>query len=138
MQDMRDPADRPVPEPKLILIVDDEALIVDALEFLVEELGYVPLSAKNGREALEHIRSRWPILVMTDSMMPFVRGAQLIAEIRTRAATWELVPPIFILMTAAELASVTQTQADVFVRKPFEIPEIERILRRLLNISTEE
>ena len=138
MQDMRDPADRPVPEPTLVLIVDDEAPIVDALEFLVEELGYTSLSAQNGRDALEHIRHRWPTLVLTDFMMPFVSGVQLITEIRTRAAAWGLAQPIFIIMTAARSTSVVEINADVIVLKSFEISDIEEILRRFLDIVPTE
>ena len=43
--------------PSKILIVDDEPFNVDYLEQELEDLGYVTVSARNGREALE--KSRW-------------------------------------------------------------------------------
>ena len=132
MQEMRTPTDCPVLEPNSILIVDDEAPIVAALEYLVEDLGFTPISAKNGREAVALIRQRWPILILTDFMMPLVSGVQVIQEMRALAATWDLISPIVIIMTAVEPNTIAREIADEMVRKPFEIPDMEQLIKRLL------
>lgn len=48
------------------MIAEDEELIAVALGLIVEELGHFPLQARNGHQALELVRTRWPALLITD------------------------------------------------------------------------
>src|SRR3990170_3424565 len=69
-----------------ILIVDDEAhirlLIAQTLEELEEE-GVEILTAENGEEALEIIRSEKPRLVFLDVMMPKMNGFDVCRRVKT-------------------------------------------------------
>ena len=58
--------------PSKILIVDDDPFDVDLLE--LEDLGYVTVSASNGREALEKVAMEAPDLILLDVMMPIMDG----------------------------------------------------------------
>jgi CheY-like chemotaxis protein len=60
--------------PSRILIVDDEPFNVDYLEQELEDLGYTTVSARNGEEALEHVRVEAPDLILLDVMMPIMDG----------------------------------------------------------------
>src|SRR5438105_1220595 len=64
-------------ESLLILIVDDDIPIGEMLAEVVRELGYTPLVAYNGQQALTLAREHWPALVITDQMMPFLSGTDL-------------------------------------------------------------
>ena len=69
-------------EPILILIVDDEEPIIDMLATFVADLGYTPLVAQNGQQALDLARDCGPALIITDLMMPVMNGADLIVALR--------------------------------------------------------
>ena len=65
-----------------ILIVDDEPFNIDYLEQELEELNYVILTATNGREALDRVRSEKPDLILLDIMMPVMDGYEATRKIR--------------------------------------------------------
>lgn len=115
----------------LVLIAEDEAPIAEVLAMIVEEAGYVPLVAAHGRRALELARERRPALLITDLMMPQLSGAELIAALRADAAEDGRVIPV-ILTTAAPLPSGGHLAVDAYLRKPFDITEVEALLHRFL------
>src|ERR1051325_201178 len=65
-----------------ILIVDDEPFNVDYLEQELEDSNYTILTASNGREALERVRSELPDLILLDIMMPFMDGFEVLAHLQ--------------------------------------------------------
>ena len=69
-----------------ILIVDDEAAIVELLRLVLEDVGYRVLAAENGQDALAVIRRERPQLVLTDYMMPGLDGVGLAQAIHADAA----------------------------------------------------
>jgi DNA-binding response OmpR family regulator len=114
-----------------VLIVEDEEPIALALSFLVEDMGYMPLTASNGKEALELARTRHPALIITDLMLPQMTGKELIVILRQEAHADSWVP--IILMTAAGRAYTNDSGADAVLLKPFDIPGVEALLRRFLG-----
>lgn len=120
-------------EPYLVLIVEDESSIAAVLAAFVEGLGYVPLVAPHGAAALGLARARWPALVLTDQMMPLLSGSRLIAALRADAeARGQRMPPT-ILMSAGSLRIAEQAGADVVLPKPFDLEQVEALLKRFLG-----
>lgn len=115
----------------LVLIAEDEEPIALALSFIVEDAGYTPLVAAHGREALELARARHPALIITDLMMPRMTGQELIAILRQEAQEDHHIP--IILMSAAGKAYVADSGADALLPKPFDITQVEDLLRRFLG-----
>jgi CheY-like chemotaxis protein len=66
-----------------ILIVDDERDVVHYLEMLLQDHGYETLSARNGNEALELVRSQRPDLVTLDISMPEASGTKFYRAVKT-------------------------------------------------------
>jgi CheY-like chemotaxis protein len=130
MQVGESPTDVPKPEPTLILIVDDEAAIAETLAEFMLELGYPTLIASNGEQALTLARLRWPALVFTDLMMPYLNGIEFIAALRAEAAARKVTPPFTVLLTAAGKRAIKQTDADAIVLKPFELEQIEQVVNQ--------
>jgi two-component system, sensor histidine kinase and response regulator len=134
-----EPAGEPAPgrpgsgEGPLVLIADDEEAIVEVVGEMVAEAGADPLKAAHGREALELARARRPALVITDLMMPYLSGAQLIAALRADAAADGQIAPPVIVMTAVHNAASDALGADAVLRKPFELGEVQRLLHRFLG-----
>jgi DNA-binding response OmpR family regulator len=109
----------------VVLVVDDERPIVDLLQDLLQEQGYVVRRAYDGITALQLIERELPDLVVTDVMMPRLDGLALFNEIRTRTATLPV-----ILMSAA----VTPRKIDAtFVPKPFDIDTLLDIVDEKLQ-----
>jgi CheY-like chemotaxis protein len=116
----------------LVLIVDDEAPIAEALAYMVEDAGYTALTAFRGRAGLDLARTHYPALIITDMMMPQLDGAGLIAALRADAeADHRPMPPI-IAMTAGGLRHAEAAGADAVMQKPFSVEEVESLLRRFL------
>ena len=120
-------------EPPLVLIVDDEAPIAEALAFIVRDVGCSPSTASNGQQALELARAHWPALVLTDLMMPILDGAGLMAALRVEAATTQRPMPAVIILTAGGMAEARAIGADIVMRKPFDVYDLERHITRLLS-----
>ena len=67
---------------KKILIVDDEPDVVGYLEMLLQDHGYTTVSAADGNEALELVRSERPDLVTLDISMPEASGTRFYRELK--------------------------------------------------------
>ncbi len=120
-------------EPILILIADDEEPIVELLATFVEELGYTPLVAQNGQQALELARERGPALIITDLMMPVMSGADLILALRAEAAEHGRASPPIVLLTAGSRRAADHLPVEAVLSKPFGLEQLERVIRRLLD-----
>jgi DNA-binding response OmpR family regulator len=123
-------------EPPVILIVDDEISIAETLAEFVMELGYTPLIAYNGQQALALARERWPILVMTDMMMPLLNGAGLVQGLRAEAKSRKKALPPIILLSAVHEQMLKDLHVDVIVPKPFDLDHLEQVVYRLLGGTT--
>ena len=117
----------------LVLIAEDEEPQAEIVVFVVREAGYTPLVALNGRQALALARDSRPALLITDLMMPYLDGSELIAALRADAAAGGASVPPIVLMTAASMAAARAAGADVVLRKPFHLVDLEALLRRFLG-----
>ena len=80
-----------------VLVVDDDPDIRTLLVLVLEEHELVVQTARNGREAYELAIELQPRLVLSDLMMPVMRGDALYAALRGNATTADT---IFVLMTS--------------------------------------
>ncbi len=117
----------------LILIADDEEPIVELLAMFIEDLGYSPLRAQNGQQALNLAREHGPALIITDLMMPVMDGADLIQALRAEAAAQGRDSPPIVLLTAGSTGVANQLPVEALVRKPLDLDRLERVIRRLLE-----
>jgi len=79
-------------EPRVILAVDDDPLVLTNTIAMLEDLGHSAVAAATGHEALDILRSGDSIdLVLTDQIMPGMTGAELATAIR---ADWPKLPVI--------------------------------------------
>src|SRR5919199_1132198 len=111
-----------------VLIIDDEAPIVDLLTDIVEERGHVALRANNGVMGLALARAARPDLIISDVMMPLLDGYALLNALRSEP---ELAHVTVVLVSAAFPRTgkpQTNPPADVYLRKPFDVATIEGIL----------
>jgi DNA-binding response OmpR family regulator len=121
------------PETSVVLIVDDDKPIADIIALVVAEAGYVPMVATRGQQAVELAQARWPALLITDLMIPFMSGSALIGTLRAAAMAGGHTAPPAILMTAANLRHAYAAGADAVLRKPFDLDDLDALLRRFLG-----
>jgi DNA-binding response OmpR family regulator len=119
---------------KRVLIVDDEANIVAALDYLLRRSGYEVSVAATGDEALRQVEAFAPDLVLLDVMMPEKSGYEVCRRIRERP---ELSAVKIVMLSAkgreAEVSKGISLGADLYVTKPFSNAELVARIRELLG-----
>ena len=118
---------------KTILIVDDEAGILDVLEFILIDAGFAVKSALNGQEALAVLQETVPDLVILDYMMPILDGNSVIKAMRAD----EKYSKIPIILTSALDEVTIRKRSDgyqAFLRKPYKTERLMEAIFRLLNL----
>jgi CheY-like chemotaxis protein len=130
-----DEASSPSPETQqvIVLVAEDEETIAETLAMIVEDSGYLPVVARNGREALALSRQHRPQLIITDLMMPFLSGQDFLVGARADAAAQGTQPPAVMVVTAASRARAEEAGADAVIVKPFDINKLEAVMERLLQ-----
>ncbi len=114
-----------------ILVVDDEFGIGELLEAVLLDEGHRVITAMNGRHALERMAEARPDLVISDLMMPVMDGGALRQAMLNNPDQCDIP---FLLMCAVPEAGISSriTQYDAFLRKPFKLADITRLVAELL------
>ncbi|MCQ4225255.1 response regulator [Stutzerimonas stutzeri] len=114
----------------VILLVDDEPGIRNMLTMLLEEEGYQVITAGDGREALTMLEDIRPDLIITDYMMPYVTGAQLIGAIRNLPAYADL--PVLLMSAALPTYIDPDVMAIPFLSKPADLNHLLAVIEQLI------
>jgi len=119
-----------------ILLVDDEADLLEVLAMSLSHSGYAPFTASSGEEALEAVRDRRFAVVVTDIRMPGMGGGALLDSLKSTDAA----NPAVILITAFEDIGVEEAHdrgAEALVLKPFDLAELCAAIERSILPPTE-
>ena len=125
-----------------VLIVDDSKLALMALKGLLTNAGYEVVTAMNGREALENLKTSPARLVISDWEMPVMNGIEF-----CRAVRGEDFPGYvyFLLLTSHgtldEMIQGLSAGADDFITKPYSPDEVLARIRageRILSLETRD
>ncbi len=119
--------------PSCILVVDDEAHILQVLSLKLRNAGYEVLTAVDGEEAFEIATQREPDLVITDFQMPYMTGLELVHALAQQPGTAKI--PV-LMLTARGYAIDDEDLAIGNIRdvlsKPFSprsiLAQVEKIL----------
>ena len=111
-------------EQKVILVVDDDRELVDAVRAVLERQGYKVIQAHDGHQGKQAIYNQRPDLVILDMMMPRMGGYPVLEHFKDKADA----PPI--IMVTANEGSRHKVYAEYlgvidYIRKPF---AMERLL----------
>ncbi len=119
---------------KRILIVEDNTHMANLLSDILDIFEFRGIQAKDGEEALKHLKSQDFDMVITDIKMPKLNGVELLKSIKGSCPDLPV-----IVITAYEKPStqkeIYDAKADGFLAKPFTVKQIEELLKKVLNYN---
>ena len=124
---------------ELILIVEDEADLVQSLEYNLQQQGYDTRVALDGQSALEALDEKRLALVVLDLMLPDMSGLEVCRWIRNEE-TMRATPVLILTARGEEIDRITgfEAGADDYVVKPFCVDELMLRVRAILRRSQVE
>ena len=121
---------------KKILLVEDDAELVELLTFNLKKAGFAIGTAVDGIEAIKKARSVGPDLVLLDIMLPELDGFAVCEMLRREPAT-AAIPIIMLTALSSELARFTglDAGADDYITKPFNLKELVSRVEGFLKLK---
>jgi len=119
----------------VILVVDDDPDILEALSEILEAEGFEIRRARNGKEALERLEPDPPKLILLDLMMPVMDGWEFAQRLRQKTN----LPRIPIIVLSAD-RNVGNKALDIgavgHLAKPFELNDLLEMVKKALKGSS--
>jgi CheY-like chemotaxis protein len=116
-----------------VLVVDDQADMLELLEASFSMRGYEVVSARNGQEALAMVYQEQPDVVLLDIMMPVFDGYEICRILKNNEKTKHI--PIIFMTAKAQKDDIErgfELRADGYVVKPFEPLELTDFTEKIL------
>lgn len=116
-----------------LLIIDDSEEILTALTNFFTQKNYDVVSAANGLDGLKHIEAKDAAfdLIITDLVLPNISGVAIISIVKKKFPD---TPVIAITGWGEHPESLAkEAHADHVLEKPFKLPELEQLVKKLLN-----
>ncbi len=118
---------------KRILIVEDEASIIDLLKLILTREGYEVASCQSGRDAIAAIKAYHPHLVILDVMLPGLDGISIVRIMNED----EMISSTPVIVTSALVESqkmfVSFPQVKGFASKPFVLAEFTKQVKKAIG-----
>jgi two-component system response regulator AtoC len=115
-----------------VLVIDDDPGVRDYMEALVSRQGYEVTAAADGEEALKNLETTLPDLITLDVVLPGMDGLQTLEKLKQR------LPDVPVVMLsghgqARNIVEAMRRGASDFLRKPFEVEELELAFQKALE-----
>jgi DNA-binding response OmpR family regulator len=123
-------------EGKKLLLAEDDNLLASLLRYRLEKGGYEVSLSKDGKEVKKYLAEEIPDIIVSDIMMPYFSGIELIDFVRNELGSKT---PIIIISSAGNEENVLtafELGANDFISKPVSPSElIVRVKRELDNVK---
>jgi two-component system response regulator AtoC len=115
-----------------VLVIDDDPGVRDYMEALVSRQGYEVLAVADGEQALQSLETTQPDLITLDVVLPGMDGLETLSELKKR------LPDVPVVMLsghgqARNIVEAMRLGASDFLRKPFEVEELELAFQKALE-----
>ncbi|WP_026768654.1 response regulator transcription factor [Asinibacterium sp. OR53] len=116
-----------------ILVAEDEPMLLKTIELKLKKEGYDVIATGDGRDAIARIEKDDPDLVISDIMMPYASGLEVVSLVKQPGR--KTIP--IIILSAMEQEKVVmeafELGADDYITKPFSLNELSIRVKRLVG-----
>lgn len=115
-----------------ILVAEDEIIMLKMIELRLKKDGHNVIIAHDGREALQTLDEITPDLILTDIMMPFASGLEIIGAVKAKGG--KKIPIIVLSAMGQEnvVLEAFQLGANDYITKPFSPNELSVRVNRFI------
>ena len=117
---------------KVVLIIEDDFDITQALQILLEAEGYKVHTAENGEDGLRVLDTLpFPCLILVDFFMPVMDGQEFLTRLKEHRGDTVAALPIVVMSAAARHSQVEKIAADfgrAFIKKPIDIETLLKLV----------
>lgn len=115
-----------------VLVIDDEQDVVRLILKVLSPRGHIVQTARDGASALSRVAQEPPDVILLDSELPKIDGAEVCRRIKTAAAT-ERIPIVMMTSSYIDLYDVgADGGPDAFVVRPFAREVLANVIDRVL------
>lgn len=114
-----------------ILVAEDEPIMLKTIELRLKKDGHEVIVTDNGRDAIEQIDLQNPDLIITDIMMPYSSGLEIVGKVKKQN---QRKVPVIVLSAMGQENVVLEAfnlGADDYITKPFSPNELSMRVKRL-------
>ncbi|MFC2141001.1 PleD family two-component system response regulator [Acidobacteriota bacterium] len=120
---------------KKIVVVDDDAKVIIMVEKVLTELGFMVLSANEGKKALELVKQEKPVLLISDILQPGIDGIGLCQSIKEDPQLEDI--KVILMSGVYKQTSLKReimgTTSDAFIEKPLENQQLKDLVEKVLK-----
>jgi len=116
-----------------ILLVEDDILIQKTVQLKLKKEGFDVICCNDGKDGLEKLSSELPDVVLTDMMLPYISGLEIVSAVK---AIKEKEIKVIVFSTMGQENIVEEAfrlGADDYVTKPFSLTEITIRIKKQLK-----
>jgi DNA-binding response OmpR family regulator len=117
---------------KKVLVIDDNADILDAIQLMLASHGYDTDATAIGEEAYHKVDLYQPDVIILDVLLSGVDGRVICSNLKQKDET-QNIPVIMISAHPSAMEGLNACQADAYVAKPFSISELLGVVERFAN-----
>lgn len=118
-----------------ILILDDDADILFFCTYVFEDLGFKVIASKNCENIEDQVRKANPDIMLIDNWIPDIGGVKATQILKANTEFNHI--PIILFSANSQLQQLAlEAGADSYLRKPFDLDELEKIVQQFLSERT--
>lgn len=119
---------------KIILVVDDDIAILEAIKIVLEDQGYMVMTAACAEDVAARMEQIMPDMIIFDIWLPGENGDSITRAIKSNKETEHI--PIIILSANQDIRRIAQrAKADDFLPKPFDIDDLLGLVKKYTAIA---
>lgn len=115
-----------------ILVAEDEMIMLKTIELRLKKDGHEITTCSDGREAIKKIEEINPDLIITDIMMPFASGLEIIETVKRKSGNRIKIIVLSAMGQENVVLEAFQLGADDYITKPFSPNELSMRVRRYI------
>jgi len=118
-------------EAKKVFVFDDNVDILELCTIILEDAGYEIKTSSTSNNIVDQVSAYMPDIIFMDNWLPDVGGIDATRELKAHD-TLKSIPVIYFSANNDVKSLAEQAGADSYLSKPFDIAELEQIIKKYL------